>query len=172
MLARDTLYAAGTASYDWIANAREKSPFILGVTGYDDSRVVSDLSTSFQAAIEAVEVARVQFAQGSAILNATQLQELDGVFALLTQVNDMGTSLNQPFTVALHGYTSAEGDPATNAALSTSRAQIVRDVLVARGLPAALFTVIGEGDQLVPGTETSEAQRALNRSVTFDVVTQ
>ncbi len=32
MLDRDTLYAAGTASNEWIVNAREKSPFILGFT--------------------------------------------------------------------------------------------------------------------------------------------
>ena len=172
MLDKDTLYVAGTATNTWIENAREKSPFILGIAGYDDSRVVSSLDADLQAAIEAIESATVQFSQGSAVLDSRQLEQIDRVFEMLTLLNDIRVMRNQQLTVTLRGYTSAEGAPAANAVLSTARARIVRDALVARGLPADLFSAIGEGDQLIPGTETSEAQRALNRSVAFAVTLQ
>lgn len=74
------------------------------------------------------------------------------------------------YTVSVVGHTDDVGSEAYNKTLSLRRAETVRDFLVKSGLPAAMFTVDGEGKSrpLVPGT--SDAARAKNRRVELGIV--
>ncbi len=48
--------------------------------------------------------------------------------------------------VAVTGYADTVGSPATNLQLSQRRATVVKDALVAAGVPAAAITTSGSGD--------------------------
>lgn len=84
-------------------------------------------------------LARVQFDAGEAALDAEALAGLDHSIAPLRQIN--GT---WALTVIGHAD-SSEGTGEAATALSQRRASVVRDALVARGVPASLITTMAEG---------------------------
>jgi OmpA-OmpF porin, OOP family len=83
------------------------------------------------------------------------------------------TALRCPTTkIDVAGHTDADGDLATNQALSEKRAQAVVDYLVKAGLPASRFTAIGYGSaQPVAENDTDEG-KARNRRIEFIVKEQ
>jgi OOP family OmpA-OmpF porin len=80
------------------------------------------------------------------------------------------TALRCPATtVEIAGHTDADGDDASNQALSEKRAQAVADYLVKAGLPADRFTAVGYGStQPVASNDTDEG-KAQNRRIEFVV---
>jgi len=69
--------------------------------------------------------------------------------------------------IEIAGHTDADGDDASNRALSEKRAQAVADYLVKAGLPANRFTAIGYGStQPVAPNDTDEG-KAQNRRIDF-----
>jgi outer membrane protein OmpA-like peptidoglycan-associated protein len=72
--------------------------------------------------------------------------------------------------VEVQGHSDTVGDLAYNQALSSARAQAVRDALVARGVPAETLVARGYGPQRPVGDNRTEAGRAANRRVAFVIV--
>ena len=69
--------------------------------------------------------------------------------------------------IEIAGHTDADGEDASNQALSEKRAQAVVDYLVKAGLPADRFTAVGYGStQPVAGNDTDEG-KAQNRRIEF-----
>ena len=68
-------------------------------------------------------------------------------------------------TFRIDGYTDDLGDWDVNLALSKARAETVRQVLVANGVPAARLAVVGWSEEHPKAPNTSEANRTLNRRV-------
>ena len=69
--------------------------------------------------------------------------------------------------IEIAGHTDADGEDASNQALSAKRAQAVLDYLVKAGLPASRFTAIGYGStQPVASNDTDEG-KAQNRRIDF-----
>ncbi len=64
-----------------------------------------------------------------------------------------------------------EGAPAANRFLSQQRADAVQNVLIRCGMPPERVEAIGTGRPRFEGEEQSEAERAVNRSVSFRVIT-
>jgi OmpA-OmpF porin, OOP family len=70
-------------------------------------------------------------------------------------------------TIEVAGHTDADGDDASNQALSEQRARAVVDYLVRAGLPADRFTATGYGStQPVASNDTDEG-KAQNRRIEF-----
>ena len=70
-------------------------------------------------------------------------------------------------SIEIAGHTDADGDDASNQALSERRAQAVIDYLVKAGLPADRFTAVGYGSaQPVAANDTDEG-KAQNRRIEF-----
>ena len=80
------------------------------------------------------------------------------------------TALRCPVAnIEIAGHTDADGDDASNRALSEKRAQAVTDYLVKAGLPADRFTAVGYGStQPVAANDTDEG-KAQNRRIEFVV---
>jgi OmpA-OmpF porin, OOP family len=80
------------------------------------------------------------------------------------------TALRCPVAnIEIAGHTDADGDDASNRALSEKRAQSVMDYLVKAGLPADRFTAVGYGStQPVAANDTDEG-KAQNRRIEFVV---
>ena len=100
----------------------------------------------------------VLFDFGKADLNTTESGPyLDRVVQLL---KDKTTH-----NVALEGHTDSVGSAAANKALSEKRATVVRDALLARGLPKERTQVTGLGEEKPIAPNDSELGRKLNRRV-------
>ncbi len=105
---------------------------------------------------------RIQFALGSAVLTGSSDATLTRIAAIL--------KANPGVRVRIEGNTDSTGDAADNQALSEARARAVYHALVRLGINPDRLTTIGYGESrpLVPNT--SEANRATNRRVTFRVI--
>jgi outer membrane protein OmpA-like peptidoglycan-associated protein len=73
--------------------------------------------------------------------------------------------------VLVSGYTDNKGKVAANQRLSYHRAVMVVKELVKNGVPASQLTAQGFGKENPVATNATRAGRALNRRVTFTVVT-
>lgn len=69
--------------------------------------------------------------------------------------------------VLIEGHTDAPGSAAYNQELSEKRAQVVKNYLVEKGVPADQLTAVGYGEQQPIASSSTEAGRALNRRVTL-----
>lgn len=106
---------------------------------------------------------RVYFNSGSFEPDVPSMLGIERVVDLL-QEND---------TLRLHvnGYTDGLGDGVTNYALSIQRAEAVRDLLRDRFLIAEeRLVVVGWGEAFPEYPDDTPRHRALNRRVTFDIV--
>jgi outer membrane protein OmpA-like peptidoglycan-associated protein len=72
--------------------------------------------------------------------------------------------------IRLDGYTDVRGTEAYNAALSTARAEAVRDALIRGGMPADRVIVTAVGESGATATELDSDGMALERRVEMNVV--
>lgn len=108
---------------------------------------------------ERVEInERVQFAVGSAVIDARSHGLLDEIAALLRDHPEL-------LLLEIQGHTDTTGDAATNRTLSEARAAAVRDYLVTGGVEAERLQSAGYGPDrpLVEGDEPASLAR--NRRV-------
>lgn len=101
--------------------------------------------------------AGVLFATNQAILLPGAQAQLDKVAAALE------TQAEHHFTV--EGHTDSTGTDAINDALSTRRANAVRDYLIAKGVPADAISAHGYGSTRPVADNTTEEGRTMNRRV-------
>ena len=77
---------------------------------------------------------------------------------------------------ALHlnitGYTDSTGPAEYNQVLSVRRAETIRDFFVQNGLPASMFTVVGEGESNPISSNLTSQGRTENRRVVVSVSSQ
>jgi len=71
--------------------------------------------------------------------------------------------------LTIKGYTDSTGSPATNKALSESRATAVQQQLVAGGVPANTISVVGMGPEAPIGDNKTPAGRSANRRVEVEI---
>jgi OmpA-OmpF porin, OOP family len=71
--------------------------------------------------------------------------------------------------IEIAGHTDADGEDASNQALSEKRAQAVLDYLARAGLPAIRFTAVGYGSSQPVATNDTDEGKAQNRRIEFVV---
>jgi OOP family OmpA-OmpF porin len=89
---------------------------------------------------------------GLVFFDSGSIRLSDGAIEVLDALNSAGLSKDIR-RVDITGHTDRSGSSADNLKLSLRRAEIVRDALIARGAPKALFVVVrgvGEDDPLIP----------------------
>ncbi len=94
------------------------------------------------------------FASGKANLTAT------GQASLQRLADKIGNG-----SIRVEGHTDSQGSEAANLTLSRQRAEAVRQVLVANGVPAGRIRAIGRGEADPIADNASETGRARNRRV-------
>ncbi len=68
------------------------------------------------------------------------------------------------------GHTDSQGDAARNQLLSEQRARAVADALIAAGVPAERLAARGFGSNRPVGDNSTEAGRAANRRIGYEVM--
>jgi len=104
---------------------------------------------------------KVYFRRNSHVIDRRSFALLDQIAAVIVAHPELGV-------IAVEGHTDATGNAARNTALSTRRANSVRDYLVGRGADPARITAVGFGPDrpVVPNASTPEEHEA-NRRVEF-----
>lgn len=103
----------------------------------------------------------VQFEFNSDVLKTASFEILDRV------AREMKKDASAKLT--LNGHSSAEGSVAHNMSLSVDRANSVKSYLINAGVNASNLTVKGFGATKPATANTTEAGKALNRRVEFQV---
>ncbi|NHA13546.1 OmpA family protein [Thioalkalivibrio sp. XN279] len=105
---------------------------------------------------------RLTFEFGSAALSAADKAMLDEIIPTLRDLTFIRGTIS--------GHTDSVGPEAFNQQLSERRAQAVKDYLVANGVPAQEFGVIGFGETMPVASNDTDEGRALNRRVVLERV--
>lgn len=150
-------YAAGAYAAEANRDAMLAAAAALGVEAELVQRPGADAESS--AALETglnefVAANPILFEPSSAVLAASAEPILARIAATLLQVGGVAT--------LAEGHTDSDGSTSTNLTLSQQRAAVVRDSLVARGVPDDLVTSSGFGSErpvLVDGVEDKAASR-------------
>jgi OmpA-OmpF porin, OOP family len=103
----------------------------------------------------------IEFERGSAVLRPAGKTILDEMAAALLKIGGK--------KVELIGHTDAQGNPASNLALSQARAEAVRVYLIGNGVSAALLSAAGMGAEKPIAANDTETGRARNRRIEFRI---
>ncbi|WP_237067617.1 OmpA family protein [Microbulbifer guangxiensis] len=105
----------------------------------------------------------IEFAQDSAKPTSESVPDVNELSAILQE--------NTGMTVAIEGHTSSEGDEMRNQALSQQRAEVVRQMLIDKGIDGNRITATGMGSAKPIADNATEEGKQRNRRITVRVVT-
>jgi len=155
------LSAEGAAQHDWIVEARRAARFIPGVTQFRDDKLFD--TDTIEKQILLFELDRLQLVPG-------QEEKFRNLVAEFERLYAQARSWGQRVRVEITGRTDRTGSEERNAALSQERAAVIAAELNAR-LPARDdFQIVAAGTRDILREEVTEADRAVNRSVTFKII--
>ncbi len=123
-----------------------------------------------------LEPARVEVTQGAVLIKEQVHFEFDSATlrvdssGVLQQVADAVLGQAGIVRIEVQGHSDSVGDIAYNQALSERRAKVVRDALAERGVPMERLESRGYGTQRPIADNSTEAGRAQNRRVVFEIV--
>ena len=102
------------------------------------------------------------FETGKAALTDASNVEIQKLYDLLLQ--------NPTLKVEISGHTDNVGNDETNLKLSQDRANVVVQVLISKGIPAARLIAKGYGETQPYAPNDTDEQRALNRRTEFKII--
>jgi outer membrane protein OmpA-like peptidoglycan-associated protein len=105
---------------------------------------------------------KIQFEKGSAKLAKISDAILDRVVNIVKESSNIKH-------IEIRGFTSSEGVPAKNVALSQARAEAVLAYLIGHGIPKEKLNAKGFGAENPISPNDTEENREKNRRVTFEV---
>jgi len=166
-LGGDTLYAAGSATPEWIAGLVRSSSLPPGVIAVDVSGLTEILPPELAELKDDVEQHRIQFAIGSVALDATARAILDDVANAFQRLRDVAEERNYEAALNIVGRTDTTGSNETNRLLSQQRADGVRSILAGRGIQGVAMNAFGVGTSDPLSSTSAIDQARINRSVSF-----
>jgi outer membrane protein OmpA-like peptidoglycan-associated protein len=163
------LHVEGTASPQWISRVQERAPYIAGVTSVDTSRLQNSHLLQLNAPKGAIESVILVFPIGRAELEPGQENAIAQTGKQVRDIVAQAGRLGEQTTVELIGHSDTTGIEGTNMLLSQERADAIRAILIRGGVQAANLRTRGVGTTQPLRPEDTEANRRLNRSVTFRI---
>ena len=139
----------------------------LKVEGLFDPGVeaIKELKAGYNARelTDALNLTTVRFETGSATLTRSSQE-------IIRQAADAIEGAPAGTRVEVGGHTDNQGDAAGNQLLSERRARAVADALIAAGVPADRLAARGFGSNRPVGDNGTEAGRAANRRIGYEVM--
>ncbi|HYL46480.1 MAG TPA: OmpA family protein, partial [Candidatus Limnocylindrales bacterium] len=163
------LEADGVAPPQWIANLREKAPWIAGVGSVDASHLQNADLVEFNRLKGAMESAMLLFPIGRAELEPGQGKMIAQTAQTGHDLVAQAAKLNGKVLVEIVGHTDITGVEGTNLSLSKQRADHIQSMLMQAGIKPANLRARGVGTSEPLANEDTEDGRQRNRSVTFKV---
>jgi outer membrane protein OmpA-like peptidoglycan-associated protein len=158
-----TLHVSGSAPLKWIAHFEDRALWVPGVAAIDTSKL-QDADTS------ALESMVLTFPVGSAEIEPGQENSLFQAASKIRLILSQASNGNEIPGIEIVGHTDTTGAEGTNLLLSDQRADNVRGILLRAGIQPANLRPRGVGTSMPLRSEATDADRHLNRSVTFKVI--
>jgi OOP family OmpA-OmpF porin len=137
----DTLAASGIASADWIADARRLGVAVGGVAAVDLSAVADSAGVALRAAADSLEARGISFGLGESFPVGGSRAVVDTIALALRRLLEGAAAARRVVSVEVWASTDSVGSEPTNAALRASRAWVLRNMLVTRGVLPAVLTI-------------------------------
>jgi len=168
-LVGDTLYASGTATFDWVSRATPLVGMVPGVAQLDFSRAELTLPQDLADLERQVEERRILFNVGSSVLISPAPDLINEIAALFERLLEAGNESGYDVSLELIGRTDTTGSNETNRVLGQLRARRVQEALRAGGVPGAVLAATGIGTSDPIESDDPQVSAALNRSVSLEV---
>lgn len=164
------LEASGLASGNWIADARKLALAVPGISRFEGDRLIDERWAELQRLRDKVQVYNVLFGEGHSQPLATQPAPLAEISADITRVVQLSRATQRSVAITLFGHTDGSGAEGVNQTLSNRRAEAVRGMLIAAGLPKDVAVAIRGVSNTDPlRQERTDDDRAWNRRVTIRI---
>ena len=164
------LRVRGEAPPEWSRELEGRAILIAGVNKVDTSGLLLPGQSDFARQRGQLAGDRILFSAGSAEIRADQRAAFEAVGARLKALDRLAQEMAEELSVEVKGHTDSTGLDATNQRLSQLRAARVVQALVRSGIRAEIFRARGAGTSEPLAGEGSEAERQINRCVTFRVL--
>jgi len=165
----EALIATGTASAVWVDQALQRIPYLSGVTTLDASGLRQEGATA-RALGQAAERLHFRFGVSGARLLGGQEAALSALIDTLTALQAAAEAAGFSLRVQLLGHASADGPAAYNLQISRQRAETMRGLLIARGIPSELLEPVGTGGPSPPTLASEVEEPGRSHSVSLRVV--
>ena len=143
---------------DGVADNKDKCPTVAGIWNNSGCPEISEeVKEIMDRALKGV-----QFETGNAVLKTESYKALDEVVRVMKEHDE--------YKLLIDGHTDNVGDDADNMKLSMERAQACADYLVSKGVIKDHLIVEAHGETQPKALNDTEAGRALNRRVEFNIV--
>ena len=168
-LVGDTLYASGTATFDWVHSASALIAMVPGVAQLDVSRAELTVPPDLADLKRRIEERRILFDIGSSVLVLPAPEVIAEVADLFGSLVESGNESGYDVSLELIGRTDTTGSNEANRVLGQMRARRVQEALLAGGVSGTMLTATGIGTSDPIDSENPLASAALNRSVSLAV---
>jgi len=165
-----TLFVSGSASHQWIVEARRIVETIPGITGYQEDNLVDVDLRDINLIREKIEKQYLLFNLSETTIEAGHEDILGNLAADMSKLFRLGRVVDQRARIDIVGHADASGSEKVNMEISAKRANNALSVLVSEGLNAENLKASGVGSSEPVREEITEQDRKFNRSVRFRVV--
>jgi len=145
---------------DGVADYMDKCISLPAQTPDGCPRKKAKASAAVQKTI-ALAVKSLEFESGQAVIKQSSFANLNKVVAVLNE--------NAGYSISLVGHTDNTGNSEENLKLSKDRANSVKQYLINNSIAAERISAIGYGDSKPISSNSTEAGRAKNRRVDFNL---
>jgi outer membrane protein OmpA-like peptidoglycan-associated protein len=164
------LHATGAAPQRWIAEVRQLARAIPGVEAFRHDQLVNTTLVELSALKQQIEQSTLHFRKGTPQLVAGQEAALQRLGDRLQSLQRLAQTIPVQVRVNLMGHTDTTGGEGKNLHLSQERAERLLSMLAAQGLDTTGMTAWGVGSREPQVEEATDADRELNRRVSFKVI--
>jgi OOP family OmpA-OmpF porin len=165
----NVLYAFGSASHQWIVEARKLVRVIPGLESFDEANLTDTNVSELLAVKRGIEGRVIRFVLDTTALAPGQNDELEALSSEIKKLNDLAPAAGKRVSVAIIGHTDQLGTEEKNLRLSRDRADGVRAMLAQRLGETLQLTVVGIGSKEPVRVEQTDEDKEANRSVTVKI---
>ncbi|MCL4183762.1 MAG: OmpA family protein [Burkholderiaceae bacterium] len=166
----EAIVASGAASAAWLARARNVARSLPPGSPRIELAGVRDLNDGELGTLRvAIEAQSLNFDVNEVMPSRAQEPTLDSVAQSIRQMAELSARLGVVPRVTVTGHSDSTGKGSINLSVSVARAEVVRALLLKRGVNPEMVTVRGAGPLEPLTAEASEAERSMNRRVSFRV---
>jgi OOP family OmpA-OmpF porin len=161
------LKVSGFARHLWIQAARQMTVAMPAVTGVDLAELKDLDLIQVRSEADRLAVKMVYFKVGAYEIDADNAAILADVVVTLKRMVALSNETGIDIQFAIMGHTDGSGSRTKNIALAQRRAEVVREHLIHKGIPAHRLLAIGASSRAADTAPGQQGQ--LDRSVTFQV---
>ncbi|MCL1916239.1 MAG: hypothetical protein FWG17_06020 [Desulfovibrionaceae bacterium] len=135
------LHLSGTATMEWIMNARHRAMLIPGVRDVDIKKISDPRMSAILAMIREVENTVVEFPSGRDTPIPQDLPKLNTAVDTLVNMEKLAGQMGLLVSMTIYGHADATGSPQVNYEISQARTKTIAAMLYSKGssMPISIY---------------------------------